>query len=597
MPMRMPITFCLSRVFKIKLPFQNHASFFSTSTAVCAKKRKNSRPTTTESSNAPPEEKPRRNKQSSDDDIPHGIRISSTPFLFEKIVHEKTKHIEVAQLAHGLDRVLFNPGVHYLKDPRTNHFNFDESLYVVTQPEDFNFESLPPYKIASGDPILKELALKHKMKYYSSTSSITNLLAQLYNSISLNQELNLSSLSTAFMNEKVNFTLMQRKPTSAILKFYDGLYSVDSEKNSNETPAENEILMQQGKSLEKLLTASPKEYKMHLNSANLPLGHKFPTEEAFHYAKFENFLLRSQLDCYDDRLPGKTFDVKTRATVAIRMDPGDFKNNTDYEITRMKGLISSFEREYYDMARSAMLKYNLQVRIGNMDGIFVCYHNTATIFGFQYISREEMNDVLFGGTQMGDAAFALSIKWLEKILDAAVAKYYGNDIRLTINVHNNPNQITFYAEPMTHPEGEGSLTKFNVSVNRNSYNELRNGDSFENWNIDFDIKETEHHDAPPLANSTFDSTASNATAGNKASDFNEALDAFEGEGEGVENTLSGEILKEQKKEKPAISQIYAEYMSVRNQVPGLNRKSKKSSGIKLFVKRLKTQALELGLRG
>lgn len=38
------------------------------------------------------------------------------------------------------------------------------------------------------------------------------------------------------------------------------------------------------------------------------------------------------------------------------------------------------------MTRSAFLKYSMQVRIGNMDGIFVAYHNTARIFGFQYIS-------------------------------------------------------------------------------------------------------------------------------------------------------------------------------------------------------------------
>ena len=43
-------------------------------------------------------------------------------------------------------------------------------------------------------------------------------------------------------------------------------------------------------------------------------------------------------------------------------------------------------RRFYDMTRSAFLKYSMQVRIGNMDGIFVAYHNTARIFGFQYIS-------------------------------------------------------------------------------------------------------------------------------------------------------------------------------------------------------------------
>lgn len=34
-------------------------------------------------------------------------------------------------------------------------------------------------------------------------------------------------------------------------------------------------------------------------------------------------------------------------------------------------------QEFYDMVRATMLKYYYQVRIGQMDGIFVCYHNTA----------------------------------------------------------------------------------------------------------------------------------------------------------------------------------------------------------------------------
>jgi len=37
----------------------------------------------------------------------------------------------------------------------------------------------------------------------------------------------------------------------------------------------------------------------------------------------------------------------------------------------------SYEREYYDLMRSAMLKYNFQVRIGKMNGVFIGYHNTA----------------------------------------------------------------------------------------------------------------------------------------------------------------------------------------------------------------------------
>ena len=50
-------------------------------------------------------------------------------------------------------------------------------------------------------------------------------------------------------------------------------------------------------------------------------------------------------------------------------------------------MFDSYEREFYDMARSAFMKYNLQVRIGCMKGIFVAYHSTKEIFGFEFLSQ------------------------------------------------------------------------------------------------------------------------------------------------------------------------------------------------------------------
>ena len=85
------------------------------------------------------------------------------------------------------------------------------------------------------------------------------------------------------------------------------------------------------------------------------------------------------------------------------------------------------------MARSAFLKYSLQVRIGNMDGIFVCFHNTSRIFGFQYISQDEMDQVLCGSQRVADDVFALSIKMLEFVLDLVTEKGNGCDFRLTLS--------------------------------------------------------------------------------------------------------------------------------------------------------------------
>lgn len=56
-----------------------------------------------------------------------------------------------------------------------------------------------------------------------------------------------------------------------------------------------------------------------------------------------------------------------------------------------------------------------------MDGIFVAYHNTAKMFGFQYLSLSEMDDRLFGSRLAGDRVFAKCVDLLELLADAVVS--------------------------------------------------------------------------------------------------------------------------------------------------------------------------------
>jgi Mitochondrial protein Pet127 len=68
--------------------------------------------------------------------------------------------------------------------------------------------------------------------------------------------------------------------------------------------------------------------------------------------------MRSQLDCFDPRLPGTgVFDIKTRACVATRMDILNYEEHMGYTIRQQHGIVESFEKEYYDLIRSAFLKY------------------------------------------------------------------------------------------------------------------------------------------------------------------------------------------------------------------------------------------------
>jgi len=56
-----------------------------------------------------------------------------------------------------------------------------------------------------------------------------------------------------------------------------------------------------------------------------------------------------------------------------------------------------------------------------MDGVIVAYHNTARMFGFQYISLQEMDKALFGvGTGVGDRVFAKCVGMLEHVAEEIV---------------------------------------------------------------------------------------------------------------------------------------------------------------------------------
>ncbi|KAF9163555.1 hypothetical protein DFQ26_002404 [Actinomortierella ambigua] len=312
---------------------------------------------------------------------------------------------KIAQLEHGLDRVLFNPGVHWLQDPRSAVYNFTPYLRSICQPQDFDYTALPAYMRPSQDPNLDEMTRLHKAKYMGSTSSMTSILSQFYFLIAAWKPMKMSNLSGVFAY--------------------------------------------QGKSMEKMLTSTPNEFSRYTkeNSWQItPKERNMP--EAFNYITVDNFLLRSQLDCEDERLPGRTFDLKTRAAVAIRLDVQNYEQHSGYQLRKSHGFLESFEREYYDMMRSAFLKYSLQVRIGQMDGIFVAFHNTARIFGFQYISLEEMDSRLFGSTVMGNECFRNQLRLLNRTLDEITAKFPEQDLRITVDTHDLSQRMNVWVETL-----------------------------------------------------------------------------------------------------------------------------------------------------
>jgi len=57
-----------------------------------------------------------------------------------------------------------------------------------------------------------------------------------------------------------------------------------------------------------------------------------------------------------------------------------------------------------------------------MDGVLVAYHNTARIFGFQYVSLEEMEERLYGSGS-GARVFNKCVSLLERVLSDVVSIY------------------------------------------------------------------------------------------------------------------------------------------------------------------------------
>ncbi|CAX45388.1 mitochondrial translation system component, putative [Candida dubliniensis CD36] len=315
------------------------------------------------------------------------------------------KNEDIAQLAHNLDRVLFSPGVHFLQDPRTRIYNFAPFLKKVINYKDFNFEAIGNYTPVSKHQQLLENSQKLEKQFYSSTSSMTSLLSKFYHFLNKYDKWDVKRFG------KIPFSGMSNElPTNLILKpqgdFIDSItkekkpvYSIQAD-NSCDLDT---LLSAMGMCMETLLTNPQNEFVKYHKDSGIEFSE--PPTNAYNYASYGDFLLRSQLDCYDERLPGNgTFDLKTRASTNIRYNSksGSLEKN-DYQIWKLNGSYESFEHEFRDMIRTgAMMKYLFQARIGQMDGIFIAYHSINTIFGFQYLPLEELDKLFYTGNTFSE---------------------------------------------------------------------------------------------------------------------------------------------------------------------------------------------------
>ncbi|KAJ5921502.1 mitochondrial translation protein [Penicillium verhagenii] len=426
------------------------------------------------------------------------------------ITPEKIKALDiptppVPKLSFGLDRVLFNPGVYHLQDPRSRVFNFDPYLGEIMPVTEFDFNTLKEYITSSKDTALRDVAVEHKKKYVGSSSSMTSVLSHFHYLLSNWRPVDTRTISQGFPDKLRSFTRLLRAPAAMFLHYQDGVYAIDADKEFDSA----NILMNLGKSMEKLLTMPKEEFERYRRSSDnkISVEEELAIPESYHFSSLGDFVMRSQLDAYDPRLPGTgMFDLKTRAVVSIRMDARNYQHGLGYEIKSRFGEFESYEREYFDMIRAAFLKYSLQVRIGRMDGIFVAHHNVERIFGFQYISLGEMDQALHGQskTALGDAEFQLSLKLWNEILDKATERFPKQSLRFHFETRDAITPFMYvFAEPVT-PEEIKDIQSSNAAEVEAYQQRLLHPELFEQEEA-FEEPEVERHitsvifdsDAPP----------------------------------------------------------------------------------------------------
>lgn len=368
----------------------------------------------------------------------------------------------VPQLGHGLQKVLNHPGVHPVLHPGPNpEPNLSPWLARVHHPSQVDFDAIPPFVTTSRDPNLHRMAVESGCPIKGSTSSVTSLLSQIYFHFSNGKGVNLSGLSDDFSKMPNTFTRSASSPVTVVARYRDGTYGIDSD--SGDVEASNQVLLDLGKSLERMLTMTEEEYRRTilrepgLSPAAAPEagGEAAQAGEIYSYMKVGDMCLRSQLDCYDPNLPGGIFEIKTRATAAVRIDVANYFRKGGYRLTRLHGMEQSYEREIYDLARSAFIKYGFQMRIGRMAGALLMHHNCIETFGFEYVPLKEVDIMTYGSQAMANKVFEVTTGVLNALLKRVTGDMMGRSFRLVLENSKQERRLHAYVEPLTEEADKG----------------------------------------------------------------------------------------------------------------------------------------------
>jgi len=302
-------------------------------------------------------------------------------------------------------------------------------------------EIIEKFTPPSQDETMHELAYEKKSKYMASTSSVSDTLINIYHYYSHFKPPNLTSLSHYQVKDRPYKVF----PSSIIIKPRKGSYAVDA---YNAFKEQESKLNQLGKTLERRLTMTDAEFQ-NLLKVNGNKSVQLPPE--YHlYKSIGPFLFRSQIDCAHPNLPGKFkfYDLKTRATQAIRIDFDQLEGKCSYTLSTLIGKEASYETEYFDLLVSKFMKYSFQMRIGNMAGVFLAYHNVLHLLGYEFVTAKEIDECLYGSPEMANKSYEVCLKLLSVILDEVTEMMPKVNIRLTLAPTRSSNALDIFVTKM-----------------------------------------------------------------------------------------------------------------------------------------------------
>lgn len=352
--------------------------------------------------------------------------------------------VSAPSLKHGLERIVRTEGIY----PAHQFPEIVRKLPPILPEVHKRFTT---YIRPSKDSELQKLTIKHNAKYFTGSSSLTDSLQQIYYALTNYKSPDITGLGEGFNHLTMNYMSSYRKPNTFFLRKHEsGAYSVENDKGPVVHSAV-EVLLMGGTILENLFTTDEEDFKKIIDmSVDLSSEYKEQILEAsrsYRYRKIGKLVVRSQIDCQGIDSEGKSFvyEIKTRACAPIRYDLDNYKDYFDYQILRRRGVDQSYEREYFDLIRSILIKYFFQIKIGRMDGAAVAYHNTQETFGFEYISLKEIEKRLFGCSEISDQIMKICLCLFQDILDEVTQKFPNDDflkIGLFANYLSNELMIT-----------------------------------------------------------------------------------------------------------------------------------------------------------